>query len=122
MSRQLLLLATAVQFLTRLPVPAPGWEEDRLARAMRWFGAVGLLVGALTGALWWAASVALPAPVAAGLAIAGGIWLTGALHEDGAADTADALGGHASRERALEIMRDSRIGTYGAAALILSVG
>jgi adenosylcobinamide-GDP ribazoletransferase len=60
--------------------------------------------------------------VAAGLAIAAGIALTGALHEDGLADTADGLGGGHARERALEIMRDSTIGTYGAAALVFSIG
>ncbi|MBY8976121.1 adenosylcobinamide-GDP ribazoletransferase [Rhodobacteraceae bacterium NNCM2] len=122
MRREALLLAAAIQFLTRLPVPPLGWEPDRLARAMRYFPLTGALVGAVSGAVLLAASATLPAPVAAGLALAAGIWLTGALHEDGLADTADALGGHVGRDKALEIMRDSRIGTYGAAALVLSIG
>jgi adenosylcobinamide-GDP ribazoletransferase len=64
----------------------------------------------------------LPVPLAAGLAVGVGVLVTGALHEDGLADTADGLGGGRTPERALEIMRDSRIGSYGALALMFSVG
>jgi adenosylcobinamide-GDP ribazoletransferase len=60
--------------------------------------------------------------VAAVLAVAASVWLTGAFHEDGLADTFDALGGYVPRERALTIMKDSRIGTYGAVALLLGLG
>ncbi|MFO7854746.1 MAG: adenosylcobinamide-GDP ribazoletransferase [Paracoccaceae bacterium] len=111
----------ALGFLTRLPVPAAAWgAPGGLAAAARWFPLAGAAVG-LAAALVYAAAAALPAPVAALLALAASLALTGALHEDGLADTLDALGGHATRERALEILRDSRIGTYGALALILSV-
>ena len=61
-------------------------------------------------------------PFAVGLSLAASVWITGAFHEDGWADTCDALGGHVSRERALEIMKDSRIGTYGAVGLVLMLG
>ncbi|MEM0923033.1 MAG: adenosylcobinamide-GDP ribazoletransferase [Pseudomonadota bacterium] len=122
MRAEALLFLTALQFLTRLPVPAAPWSPDGLGRASRYFPAIGALVGALTAAVWLAAVAVLPAPAAAGLALAAGIALTGALHEDGLADTADALGGHAGRDRALEILRDSRIGTYGTLALVLSLG
>lgn len=112
-----------VMFLTRLPVPVDlNHEEDRLARAARYFPFVGLLIGTLTGAVFWTASLLLPSIAAAGVALAFGVLLTGALHEDGFSDCCDGLGGGATRERALEIMRDSRLGTYGAAGLVFSVG
>ncbi|MEL6576601.1 MAG: adenosylcobinamide-GDP ribazoletransferase [Pseudomonadota bacterium] len=116
-------LGSAAEFLTRLPLPAAGWEEGRLRFALAWFPLVGLGVGLAQGLALASAVLILPPAVAAGLAIALGLWLTGALHEDGLADTADGLGGAGTpRERALEIMRDSRLGTYGAAALIVALG
>lgn len=122
-AREAVRLASAIGFLTRLPVPAHGWEDGRLGRASRYFGLVGLLVGAGSVAVLLAALQAGLSPgVAAGLALATGIAMSGALHEDGLADCADALGGHAPRARALEILRDSRIGTYGALALVLALG
>ncbi len=121
--RELGLFLAAAGFLTRLPLPAGApWEADRLARASRYFPAVGALVGLAGGAVWWLAGLALPGALAAGLALAAMIWLTGALHEDGLADCADGLGGGHSGAEALEIMRDSRTGSYGVVALILSLG
>ena len=121
--QELRLFFVALQFLTRVPVPRwVGWEPDWLNRSARWFPLVGLLVGAVTGAVLWAASAVFPPAVAVGLSIGAGVLLTGGFHEDGLADTADALGGAVSRERALEIMKDSRIGTYGALALIVVLG
>ncbi|MEM1276960.1 MAG: adenosylcobinamide-GDP ribazoletransferase [Pseudomonadota bacterium] len=122
MRRELILFASAIQFLTRLPIGTHCWDEDRLARASRYFALTGALVGAIGATVWWVAGQHLPPAVAAGLAIATGVLISGALHEDGLADTADALGGHVDREKALEIMRDSRIGTYGAVAVMLSLG
>ena len=117
------LFLTAAGFLTRLPVPGRAdLSEDRLLRASRYFAAVGALVGLAGGGVWWLAGLLLPAPLAAGLALAAMVWLTGALHEDGLADCADGLGGGKTGEQALEIMRDSRIGGYGALALVFSVG
>ena len=115
-------LLTAVAFLTRLPVPDHGWEEGRMLRASRYFALVGALIGALAGLVWLAAGAVLPAPVAAGLALGAGLLLTGALHEDGLADLADGLGATSDRARALEIMRDSRLGTFGALALLVALG
>jgi adenosylcobinamide-GDP ribazoletransferase len=118
-------LAQAIGFFTRITLPDPVWRHAapwRLDECARWFPVAGLLIG-LGPAIVWAVSVQwFPPVLAAGLAIAAGMALTGALHEDGLADTADGLGGGRSRERALEIMRDSSIGTYGAAALIISIG
>ncbi|HSF93997.1 MAG TPA: adenosylcobinamide-GDP ribazoletransferase [Thermohalobaculum sp.] len=117
------LILSALGFLTRLPVPAwTGWEEGRLVRASRFFPAVGALIGAGGAAVWWLAGLVLPPMLAAGLALAAILLLTGALHEDGLADCADGLGGGKGGAEALEIMRDSRIGSYGALALALSLG
>ncbi|HUF87560.1 MAG TPA: adenosylcobinamide-GDP ribazoletransferase [Thermohalobaculum sp.] len=120
---ELALVLAAAGFLTRLPLPVPGdWEADRLARASRYFPLVGALVGLAGGLVWWLAGLLLPPALAAGLALGAVIWLTGALHEDGLADCADGLGGGRDRAAALEIMRDSRTGSYGVLALVFSVG
>ncbi|MCX7645396.1 MAG: adenosylcobinamide-GDP ribazoletransferase [Rhodobacteraceae bacterium] len=107
----------ALQFLTRLPLPDPGFTPERLAASTRWHPAAGAVIGALVGLVWWAGAALFPPLVAVLLATAFGLLLTGCFHEDGFADTCDGLGGGATRERALEIMKDSRIGTYGAAGL-----
>jgi adenosylcobinamide-GDP ribazoletransferase len=113
----------AVQFLTRLPLPPDvGWSPARMAATPRWHPGVGLLVGAAAGAVYWMASGLWPPLIAALAATAFGVVLTGAFHEDGLADACDGLGGGATRERALEIMRDSRIGSYGAIGLALVLG
>jgi adenosylcobinamide-GDP ribazoletransferase len=106
-------LLAALGFLTRLPLPAPTGE---MAAALRWLPLAGALVGAAAAAVLALAATLLPMAPAVLLSIAATCLLTGALHEDGLADTFDALGA-GSRERALEIMRDSRIGAYGALAL-----
>jgi adenosylcobinamide-GDP ribazoletransferase len=116
-------LKTGLAFLTRLPLAlsAPDTGAD-VARASWTFPVIGAFVGAF-GALvyWFAHSLGQPALVGASLAVAATLLITGALHEDGLADTADGFGGGTTRERKLDIMRDSFIGTYGAAALILSL-
>lgn len=115
---ELVIFLLAVQFLTRLPVPGDvGYTPARMAATVRWHPGVGLLIGALTGAVFWACALVFPPLLAALLSTAFGIMLTGAFHEDGFADACDGLGGGVTRERALEIMRDSRLGTYGAAGL-----
>ena len=114
-------LGAALAFLTRFPVPAGAAAGD-FAAAVRWFPLVGAWVGCLCAATYGYGAQVLPLPVAAGLAVVAGLLATGALHEDGLADTADGLGGGRDRARALEIMRDSRIGSFGALALVSSVG
>ncbi|MGL5928016.1 MAG: adenosylcobinamide-GDP ribazoletransferase [Dermatophilaceae bacterium] len=109
----------AVQFLTRVPLRGIPWSEEAQARSVRWFPLVGALVGSAAGVVLWPAALVWPALVAAVLSTAAGVLLTGAFHEDGLADTADGLGAGADRARALEIMRDSRLGSYGAVALLL---
>ena len=116
----------AVQFLTRLPVPilARLTAEQAtvgLGRAMAWLPPVGSLIGAVTGATFLLAQFWWPPLVAAVLALMVEALLTGAFHEDAVADFCDAFGGVASGERALAIMKDSRIGSYGALGLGLVV-
>lgn len=112
----------ALMFFTRIPVPSlPDFREEDLANSSRWFPAVGLLVGAIQAAVLVLAAALLP-PLAAGLlALAAALMTTGAFHEDGLADSFDGLGGGYTREKVLEIMQDSRIGTFGAAALLLAL-
>lgn len=123
MKREGLALGSAIQFLTRLPIPDPGWEEGRLDRAAKWFPLVGALVGVLSGGVAAALLAVGLAPLIALLAgLLAAVLLTGALHEDGLADTADGLGGGRDRAHRLAIMKDSSIGTYGAIALIFAFG
>jgi len=110
----------AVIFLTRLP--AGRAETADFALAPRWFGAVGLLVGAVQAAVYLAATGLWGAALGAVAAIVAGLFLTGALHEDGLADSFDGLGAGGGAERMLAIMRDSRIGSFGALALGVVVG
>jgi len=112
----------AFVFLTRVPVGRLPDPAPSLPHAAWAFPLVGLAVGAVTGAVFVAAQMLLPGLAAAFLAIAAGLILTGALHEDGLADVADGFGGGATREAKLEIMRDSRIGSYGVLALIVVLG
>lgn len=110
--------AVAWLFLTRVPVP---WVisrvDERMARAGPWFPLVGALVGLIGAAAFALGAILWGAVVGALVAVAATTLLTGGFHEDGLADTFDGLGGGASREQALSIMRDSRIGTFGALAL-----
>ena len=117
-------LRIAASFVTILPVASSQPAADgAVARATWALPLAGLMVG-LAGALVYKIAIrfGLTPTLAALLALATTALITGALHEDGLADTADGLGGGRTRERKLEIMRDSRIGTYGACALILSFG
>src|SRR5688572_13209203 len=116
------LLLTAVQYFTRIRVPAwVGHAPGRLTGAVRYFPAVGLVVGASGAAAMWLAAHVLPAPLPAILSTVVTALMTGAIHEDGLADSCDGLGGGATRERALEIMKDPRIGTFGTIALVLTL-
>jgi adenosylcobinamide-GDP ribazoletransferase len=111
----------AVQFLTRLPTPKDlGVNATVLARSVTWFPAVGLILTGLAAlTLAGLDALQLPPLLRATLLVVVLTLATGAFHEDGLADTADGLGGGMTVARKLEIMRDSRIGTYGAVALVL---
>lgn len=118
-------LLAAMQLLTRLPV---GWigargERPALTRIVWAYPVVGVIVGVIGGGVYWLADgLGCPSALAAIWSLAALVLATGALHEDGLADTADGFGGGATRERKLEIMRDSRTGSYGVIALLLSLG
>jgi adenosylcobinamide-GDP ribazoletransferase len=112
---------SAIQFLTRLPVPSQPYEPDALSRAVKFFPVVGLLIGAGAALLHFLLTPRLPALIVALLVVFYLVAITGCLHEDGLADAADGFGGGWEREKVLSIMRDSRIGSYGAAALTLSL-
>jgi adenosylcobinamide-GDP ribazoletransferase len=116
---QLRLFFTALQFFTRLPIPRwVGFDPAWLNQASRYFPLVGVVVALLTAATYALAAWLLPAPVAVIISTAVGIYATGAFHEDGFADMCDGFGGGMTPERVLEIMKDSRIGAYGAIGTI----
>jgi adenosylcobinamide-GDP ribazoletransferase len=117
-------LATCLRFFSRLPVPggqAMGAPGPALVDSLRLLPLAGLLIGACTALpLAVAQAIGLPPALSATLGLLAGTLATGALHEDGLADTADGFGG-VTRERKLAIMRDSRIGSFGVLALVFSV-
>ena len=122
MLRELRLFFTAVQFYTRIPLPAwVGHSAQQLGQATRYLPAVGMCVGALAAAVLWLAAQVLPLSLAVALSMVSGILATGAFHEDGLSDFADGMGGGYTREKILAIMKDSRIGAYGAIAIVLTL-
>jgi adenosylcobinamide-GDP ribazoletransferase len=115
------IFLTAVMFFTPHPGPGPGSGIRRrnLERSSRYLPLMGLLVGGISAAAFYGASLVFSRETAVVLALITGVLLTGAFHEDGFADFCDGFGGGWSRERILEIMRDSRIGAFGTIGLIL---
>jgi adenosylcobinamide-GDP ribazoletransferase len=113
----------ALRFMTIIPVPSSdaAIEPDWLSRCAKYFPAVGIAIGLASAVVLLLADRIWSPVVASLLAVATSIAFTGALHEDGLADTADGLGGGASVEKRLAIMKDSRIGTYGTLALAFSL-
>ncbi len=112
-------LISAFGFLTVLPLPTVQWERGDLGRSAGLFPFVGLVLGALLYAIYFAAQWVFPASVGAVLTIAAWAWLTGGLHLDGVADCGDGFFAAVSRERRLEIMRDPRMGAFGGISLVL---
>lgn len=121
----------ALQFFTRVPITGSmaawvGYSPEMLRASSTYYPAVGWLIGCVAALAMTVALALFPAGglgvlVAACLSTIVTVWLTGAFHEDGLADTADGLGGYVARERSLEIMKDSRIGTYGTVTLGLAL-
>jgi adenosylcobinamide-GDP ribazoletransferase len=117
---QLEYFLAALRFFTRIPVPAwVGHSAAQLDGAARYLPLVGIVVGAIGAAATWAASLVLPLSVAVVAGMAATLLATGAFHEDGFADAIDGLGGGWTREQALAIMKDSRLGSYGAIGIAL---
>lgn len=113
-------LTTALGFYTRVPVRTAETASAGLAAAAPWFPVVGAAIGASIAGVYVAFAQVVPAPLAATLAVSFGALLTGAFHEDGLADVADAFGGGWTVERRLEILDDPRLGTFGVIAVAAS--
>ncbi len=121
----------AVQFFTRIPITGPlanwvGYSPELLRASAGHFPGVGMLVGAVAAAVYGLLQAVLPDTsftplLAAALSTVATVLLTGGFHEDGLADVADGLGGSSDRQRALDIMKDSRVGAFGALALVLAL-
>ncbi len=123
LSNQFLIFATALQFMTRLPgLSGAGWTAERERASVGYYAAAGLVIGSIAAIAYWLASELFPPLLSSLVAVAAAIAVTGALHEDGLADVCDGVGGGHSRDKALAIMRDSRIGAYGTLGLIVFVG
>ncbi|HYO27319.1 MAG TPA: adenosylcobinamide-GDP ribazoletransferase [Azonexus sp.] len=120
--RELEYFFGALRFFTRLPVPVwVGHSAEALDRSARYFPAVGLVIGGIGALVFLGASLFWPQAVAVLLSMAATIYATGAFHEDGLADMVDGLGGGWDKLRILEIMKDSRVGSYGVVALVLAL-
>lgn len=115
-------LLVAIGFLTRLPVPVNAYDDARAkAESLLWYPLVGVLIGSMLGVLAWLLRDT-PALLSAGLLVSAWVALTGALHLDGLADSADAwIGGMGDREKTLAIMKDPRSGPAGVVALVLTL-
>ena len=132
LTKSLRYFLLALQFFTRIPVTGrlgewANYSPDALRKSAAYFPAIGWIVGVITALTYWLLASNLPdlpaTPlVAAFLSTFVGLMLTGAFHEDGLADLTDGLGGSMQREQALEIMKDSRIGSFGSLALIIALG
>ena len=114
-------IVVAFQFLTRIPMPSITFEADSLLRATKFFPLVGLVIGSGAVLLQKLLLLHLSRQLAALVVLIYLVLITGCLHEDGLADLADGLGGGRTKDQILEIMQDSRIGSYGATALVLSL-
>ena len=112
-------LLAALQFLTRVPIRLR--REPSLEKSVAWFPVAGAIIGAAVGGVAAGLWFVVPPMVAAACAVTVGLLITGAFHEDGLGDIADAFGGGWTVERRLEILKDSRHGTYGVAAICASI-
>jgi adenosylcobinamide-GDP ribazoletransferase len=120
MNRELEVFFAALRYFTRLPVPSwVGHSEEQLDQAARYLPLVGVIVGAIGALVSVAAAWGWPMPLAILAGMAATLLITGAFHEDGLADAVDGFGGGSDRSRVLEIMKDSRIGSFGAIGITL---
>jgi len=123
MIRQAKIFFTAVMFFTR--IPCPKWvdhSEEYLNKASMYFPLIGWIVGGASALIFWVAAYLFPAPIALILSMITSILITGAFHEDGFADVCDGFGGGWTKAKILEIMKDSRVGSYGVIGMILMLG
>lgn len=119
MKAQLKLFLTALMFYTRIPVPKGiDHSGDALNKATRYFPLIGIIVGGFAALIFWVSSFILPPSISIILSMIASVVITGAFHEDGFADVCDGFGGGYTIEQKLNIMKDSRVGTYGLLGLI----
>lgn len=120
MKEELKIFLTSVMFFTRIPVKSfKEYNEKWLNQCTRYFSLIGILVGTISFFAFWLSSYLFPLEIAVILSLVTGILITGAFHEDGFADVFDGFGGGWTKSRILDIMKDSRLGTYGTTALLL---
>ncbi|MEM1134617.1 MAG: adenosylcobinamide-GDP ribazoletransferase [Bacteroidota bacterium] len=113
---------TALMFFTRIPCPI--WtdhSEEYLQKSRKYFPLIGWIVGGISAAVFLGATYILPISIAVVLSIIVSVWITGAFHEDGFADICDAFGGGWTKEQILKIMKDSRVGAFGAVGIFLMI-
>jgi adenosylcobinamide-GDP ribazoletransferase len=120
LKRELKILLTAIMFYTRIPVPSKtGFSEENLNKATRYFPFIGIIVGGFGAVMFLLASSVVSVNVSVIFSLIMMIMITGAFHEDALSDFCDGFGGGYSKEQILKIMKDSRIGTYGAIGLVM---
>ena len=123
MKHELRIFFTALMYYTRLPCPAwVGHEEDYLNQATRYFPLIGWIAGAFSALVYLTGTWLFGLSISVLLSMIASILLTGAFHEDGLADFCDGFGGGWTRDKILNIMKDSRVGTYGLTGLVLLLG
>ncbi len=123
MKNELKIFLTALSFYTRVPVRnIDGWSETLLNKSTRYFPFMGIIVGGVAAMAFVVFNLYLPVSIAVLISMVFTILFTGAFHEDGFADFCDGFGGAYTPERILEIMKDSRIGTYGSIGLLAMLG
>jgi len=123
MLSEIKVFLSALMFFTRIPCPFKiGYSAEMLNQASTYFPMMGWIVGGLSALVFYLSSLVLPVPVAVFISMISSIFITGAFHEDGFADFCDGFGGGWTQEKILEIMKDSRIGVFGAIGIILMLG
>lgn len=119
MKRELHIFLTALSFYTRIPVPQiQPFKEEYLSLAIKYFPVIGWIVGSVSALVFISSNQVFDSSISVLFAVVAGVLITGAFHEDGFADVCDGFGGGWSKEKILEIMKDSRLGTYGVIGLI----
>lgn len=120
MKKEFKLILTAIMFYSRIPVPqSTGYSDEQMNKSTRYFPLVGIIIGGIGAVLFWTANHLFSQMLSILVAMIGMIFISGAFHEDAFSDFCDGIGGGYTPEKMLAIMKDSRIGTYGATGLVL---
>jgi adenosylcobinamide-GDP ribazoletransferase len=121
--KQFISFLAAVMFYTRIPILFKvEYDEAAFGNATKFLPLIGMIVGGFSAFIFWSGSFVLPLSICVLLSMITGVIITGAFHEDGLADVCDGFGGGRTKERKLEIMKDSHIGAFGVIGLILIFG